>query len=61
MIGYIPVLVVGTLIYYLGIDLLQEALWTTFGTLQWLEYFTVRFPLCKTFSALTTDDVRSLR
>ncbi|KAJ9648012.1 hypothetical protein H2199_001789 [Coniosporium tulheliwenetii] len=41
MIGYIPVLVVGTLIYYLGIDLLQEALWTTFGTLQWLEYFTI--------------------
>lgn len=38
MIGYIPIMVVGTLIYNLGIDLVEEALWDTFGKLQRLEY-----------------------
>ncbi|KAK5164727.1 hypothetical protein LTR04_001648 [Oleoguttula sp. CCFEE 6159] len=41
MIAYIPVMIVGTLIYYLGIELLLDALWTPFGTIVWLEYFTI--------------------
>jgi sulfate permease, SulP family len=42
MIGFIPVCVVGALIFLLGIDLLEEAVWDTFGKLQRLEYLTVR-------------------
>ena len=41
VIGYVPVMVVGTLIYMLGIDLAQEALVTTYGRLHRLEYFTI--------------------
>ncbi|KAK8166743.1 sulfate transporter family protein-like protein [Phyllosticta citrichinensis] len=41
LIGYVPVMVVGTLIFYLGIDLLKEALWDTFGRLRLLEYLTI--------------------
>lgn len=41
VIGYVPVMVVGTLIYMLGIDLAQEALWATYGRLHRLEYFTI--------------------
>ncbi|KIW06678.1 uncharacterized protein PV09_02383 [Verruconis gallopava] len=41
MIGYIPVLVVGTLIFMLGIEMVQEALWDTFGKLHRLEYLMV--------------------
>jgi SulP family sulfate permease len=41
IIGYIPVMVVGALIYLLGIELLQEALVDTFGKLQPLEYATI--------------------
>lgn len=41
VIGYVPVLVVGTLIYYLGIDLAKEALWDTRGRLGLLEYLTI--------------------
>ncbi|KAK0659853.1 Uncharacterized protein DIS24_g3794 [Lasiodiplodia hormozganensis] len=41
MIGYVPVMVVGTLIFYLGIDLLKEALWDTLGKLRLLEYLTI--------------------
>lgn len=41
VIGYVPVIVVGTLIYYLGIDLAKEALVDTFGRLHKLEYFTI--------------------
>lgn len=41
IIGYIPVNVVGTLIYMLGIELLKEALWETFGRTPWLEYMAV--------------------
>lgn len=41
VIGYVPVMVVGTLIYMLGIDLAQEALVATYGKLHRLEYFTI--------------------
>ena len=41
IIGYIPVMVVGALIYLLGIELLQEALIDTYGKLQPLEYATI--------------------
>ncbi|KJY02532.1 sulfate transporter family protein, partial [Zymoseptoria brevis] len=41
VIGYVPVIVVGTLIYYLGIDLAKEAMIDTYGRLHRLEYFTI--------------------
>lgn len=41
IIGYIPIMVVGALIYMLGIELLQEALVDTWGKLNRLEYATV--------------------
>lgn len=41
IIGYIPIMVVGALIFLLGIELLREALYDTWGKLSRLEYFTV--------------------
>ncbi|WEW55753.1 hypothetical protein PRK78_001186 [Emydomyces testavorans] len=41
IIGFIPILVVGALIYMLGIELMQEALVETWGKLHRLEYMTV--------------------
>lgn len=41
IIGYIPVMVVGALIFLLGIELLREALCDTWGKLSRLEYLTV--------------------
>jgi SulP family sulfate permease len=41
MIGYIPIMIVGTLIFMLGIEMVQEALWDTFGKIQLLEYLMV--------------------
>ncbi|QIX01610.1 hypothetical protein AMS68_007127 [Peltaster fructicola] len=41
VIGYVPVMVVGTLIYMLGIDLTIEALVQTYGRLGRLEYATI--------------------
>ena len=41
VIGYIPVMVVGALIFLLGIELLREALVDTWGKLSKLEYLTV--------------------
>ncbi|KAE8549491.1 hypothetical protein EYB25_008013 [Talaromyces marneffei] len=41
IIGYIPILVVGALIFMLGIELLEEALVDTWGKLHRLEYLTV--------------------
>ncbi|KAF2156049.1 hypothetical protein K461DRAFT_87405 [Myriangium duriaei CBS 260.36] len=41
VIGYVPVMVVGTLIYMLGIDLAMEALVATWGRLRKLEYLTI--------------------
>ena len=42
LIGYIPIMVVGALIFVLGIDLMREALFDTWGKLNRLEYLTVR-------------------
>lgn len=41
VIGYVPVMVVGTLIYMLGIELTQEAIISTYGRLYALEYITI--------------------
>ena len=41
-IGFIPIMVVGALIFYLGFDLLKESLIDTWGKVHRLEYFTVR-------------------
>lgn len=41
IIGYIPVMVVGALIFLLGIELMKEALYDTWGKLSKLEYLTV--------------------
>jgi sulfate permease, SulP family len=42
MIGFIPIMIVGTLIFMLGIEMVQEALWDTFGKLPTIEYLMVR-------------------
>ena len=41
MIGYIPICLVGALIFLLGIELMQEALWDPFGKCHRLEYLTI--------------------
>jgi len=41
MIGYIPICLVGALIFLLGIDLMTEALWNTWGKCHKLEYLTI--------------------
>ncbi|KAF2796217.1 sulfate transporter family protein-like protein [Melanomma pulvis-pyrius CBS 109.77] len=41
MIGYIPVCLVGALIFLLGIELMEEAVWDTFGKCHRLEYLTI--------------------
>ncbi|KAI5839991.1 sulfate transporter family-domain-containing protein [Morchella snyderi] len=41
VIGYIPIMVVGALIFLLGIELLREALYDTWGKLSKLEYLTI--------------------
>ncbi|KAF2686554.1 hypothetical protein K458DRAFT_386515 [Lentithecium fluviatile CBS 122367] len=41
MIGFIPVCLVGALIFLLGIELMEEALWDTFGKCHKLEYLTI--------------------
>ena len=40
IVGYIPIMVVGALIYMLGIELMEEALVDTWGKLHKLEYIT---------------------
>jgi SulP family sulfate permease len=42
IVGFIPVMVVGALIFLLGIELMQEALVDTWGRLHRVEYLTVR-------------------
>ena len=42
IIGFIPIMVVGALIFFLGFDLLREALVDTWGRVHRLEYMTVR-------------------
>lgn len=41
IIGYIPIMVVGALIFLLGIELLEEAVVDTFGKVHRLEYATI--------------------
>ncbi len=41
VIGFIPVCVVGTLVYLLGYELLKEALWDTVGRVRPFEYTTI--------------------
>lgn len=41
IIGFIPIMVVGALIFFLGIDLMREALIDTWGRVHRLEYLTV--------------------
>lgn len=41
IVGFIPVMVVGALIFMLGIELMQEALVDTWGKLHRHEYVTV--------------------
>lgn len=41
MIGYIPICLVGALIFLLGIELMEEAIWDTFGKCHRLEYLTI--------------------
>ena len=41
VIGYIPVCVVGALIYLLGYELLKEAIYDTWGRLRNIEYITI--------------------
>ncbi len=41
IIGYIPVMVVGALIFMLGFELMQDALYKTWGKVHRLEYLTV--------------------
>ncbi|KAF2279486.1 uncharacterized protein EI97DRAFT_481955 [Westerdykella ornata] len=41
MIGFIPVCLVGALIFLLGIELLEEAVWDPLGKCHRLEYFTI--------------------
>ncbi|PVU96512.1 hypothetical protein BB559_002368 [Furculomyces boomerangus] len=41
IIGFIPTLVVGTLIFHLGFELMKEALVDTWGVVNNIEYFTI--------------------
>jgi len=41
IVGYIPVMVVGSLIFHLGLDLIKEALWDTWGRVHYVEYVTI--------------------
>jgi SulP family sulfate permease len=43
IVGFIPVMVVGALIFLLGIELMEEALVDTWGKLHRHEYLTVGF------------------
>ncbi|KAG0028554.1 hypothetical protein BGZ82_008363 [Podila clonocystis] len=41
IVGYIPVMVVGSLIFHLGMELVKEALWDTWGLVHPIEYLTI--------------------
>ncbi|KAI9490386.1 hypothetical protein BDB00DRAFT_875438 [Zychaea mexicana] len=41
IVGYVPTLVVGSLIFHLVLDLLKEALYDTWGSVHYLEYITI--------------------
>lgn len=51
LIGYIPIMVVGALIFLLGVDLMREALYDTWGRVHRLEYLTVSSKICDLLSA----------
>ena len=46
LIGFIPVMAVGALIFYLGIALLREAFVDPWGTVHRLEYIIVSLQIC---------------
>ncbi|KAI8064595.1 sulfate transporter family-domain-containing protein [Gongronella butleri] len=46
IVGYIPVMVVGSLIFHLGLDLLKEALIDTWNSVNNLEYITICVIVC---------------
>jgi SulP family sulfate permease len=46
IIGFIPVMMVGVLIFVLGFELFLEAVWEPRKKLKILEYLTVRLPSC---------------
>ena len=50
IIGFIPIMVVGALIFFLGFDLMREALVDTWGRVHRSEYLTVRLPNLSNFS-----------
>lgn len=54
IVGFIPIMVVGALIYMLGIELMEEALVDTWGKLHRLEYITVRLSILLSFTLLTS-------
>ncbi|KAI9887432.1 MAG: hypothetical protein M1823_000769 [Watsoniomyces obsoletus] len=41
IVGYIPIMVIGALIFLLGIELIREALYDTWGRVNRLEYLTI--------------------
>jgi SulP family sulfate permease len=43
IIGYIPIMVVGSLIFFLGMELMAEAVIRPWGSTHRLEYLTVSF------------------
>ena len=57
LVGFIPNMMVGVLIFSLGFELLLEAIWLPRKKLNGFEYATVSF-LSSTFP-ITTDDSRS--
>jgi SulP family sulfate permease len=61
VVGYIPVMVVGALIFLLGIELLREALIDTWGKLSKLEYITVYHSLLNYRLTLLTARNRYVR
>ncbi|KAE9979323.1 hypothetical protein EG328_000968 [Venturia inaequalis] len=62
MIGFIPKMVVGTLIFMLGIEMIQEALWDTFGKLHRLEWLTVfAITLVMGFHDFVTSRISAIR
>ena len=56
IVGYIPIMVVGSLIFFLGFDLMREALVDTWGRVHRLEYLTAS--LLMFFSSSSNADDR---
>jgi len=60
LIGFIPIMVVGALIFFLGFDLMREALVDTWGRVHRLEYWTVSLSISYSQHALTEGRSLSL-